>query len=98
LNLNKTVRFDHLTDEGRLNKFYTILLLVSYFIIFLLTLSIFPEDTTNINYGMSTFLSWMCLIIELCVVIMCVTMCWSTNWGKRYIEMREKYTKKYEKD
>ena len=98
MNLNKVVRFGHLTDAGRLNKIYTILLLVNYIIIFFLTLGIFPEDTSQINYGMNTFSSWCCLIIELCVVIMCVTMCWSTNWGKRYIEMRERYTKKYEKD
>jgi hypothetical protein len=86
LNLNKLIRFDHLTEEGRLNKIYTILLVVAYIIIFFISLSFFPEDTHSHSYGFDTFLVWLLLVIEIIVAIVVITMCWSVRlmWYLQY--------------
>jgi len=96
LNLNKLTQFDHLTNDGKLNKIYTIIMAVLFIIVFIFTIGLWP-DIDNFAFVMGVFGTLVLMFIEILIIIGLIESCWRQNWGKRYLKIRKDYVKIYER-
>lgn len=98
MNLNKLVRFDHLTDDGRLNKVYTIILAVIFIIIFIFTIWLWPGNFGHPLFGIGVLGVIILMCIEIALIVAFIQGCWIKNWGKKYLKMRSKFKTTYERE
>ena len=96
MNLNKLIGFNHLTNEGKLNKIYTIILVVICNIVFMFTIGLWPSDN-NFSFVVGVLGTLFLMFIEILIIIGLIEGCWKYNWAHRYLQTRKKYIKNYER-
>ena len=95
MNLDKLFKFDHLTEAGKLNKIYTICFISIAIISIFVCIGIWPDPGPKAGPHVIT------VFIELLILFLCgvgIFGTWNSDWGAEYLQTKENYLKKFEKE